>query len=40
MDREELLVRDEASRGNVEWLPEYERPGSQIDDDHTWDDEH
>jgi hypothetical protein len=35
-DREEQLVRDDASRGNVEWLPTYERPGSLVDDDHTW----
>ncbi len=38
-DREEQLVRDDASRGNTEWLPTYERPGSAIDIDHTWDDE-
>jgi hypothetical protein len=36
-DREELQVRDEASRGNMDWLPETERIGSMIDFDHTWD---
>lgn len=34
--REEELVRDDASRGNTDWLPSYERPGSAIDIDHTW----
>lgn len=37
--REEELVRDDASRGNTDWLPAYERPGSAIDIDHTWEDE-
>ena len=37
-DREEQLVRDAASAGDISWLPTYERPGSLVDIDDTWGD--
>lgn len=37
-DREESLLRVSSGEGDVQWLPEYDRPGSFVDADDTWGD--